>query len=214
MQERRGELVSTLEEISLEEVSDPVTAPEEKASDKPIRQFFFNGGNAVVNVAEGSITKGDTQVIQAGGDQHRVGGNQTVHNIYAHNIPPAELAKLFTDEQKQMHEQIFTPEALRSIRERSAGSIIQMGTLINSVCMITGLSDATGFLVKIPDGRIAFMTAGHVFKDYPAWLERKEEKLLATIDFSQCKLFFGNIDGDEGARAIQTSPTREPLTLA
>ena len=39
--------------------------------------------------------------------------------------------------------------------------------------------------------------------------------MIIELDFSRCELLFGNIDGDEdGVRAIRTSPTKDPLTLA
>ena len=148
-----------------------------------------------------SSSSGTLVVINDYRTQHfgdTIGGNKIVKNrtiynvnMYAHVIPPPELAN-FSKEQIERHKELFHPEALVTLKTGSADSMIKFGTIIRSVCMIKhekGFSNATGCIVKLPTGEIAFMTAGHVFKD------PDDKKLLEDIKFSQYKLFFGDVDG-------------------
>jgi len=151
----------------------------------------------------------NAQVNNVTGDQKSVKGDQTINAMYAHNIPPPQIAELFTDSQKEKHKEFFPEETLKTIHEGSAQSITSMPLILQSVCMIEykGNPWATGFLVKINcHGRdeIAFMTAGHVFEDG----QKKEEygitELLSNIDLSQYDLFFCCPEGDKkGSQVIR-----------
>ena len=149
-------------------------------------------------------TFGDNaQSCNVAGDQTNVKGDQTINNFYAHNMPPPELAGLFTQSQKKKHKEFFKEEALTTIQEGSAQSIISLDKILRSVCMIE--PGATGFLVKINchgEDKIAFMTAGHVFADKQK--KRYNKNLLPNkIDLSQYDLFFSCLHGDKtGSRTL------------
>ena len=156
-------------------------------------------------------TFGDNaQVSNVKGDQTNVKGDQTINNSYSHNIPPSQLAELFTDSQKEKHKEFFPEEALINIQAASANRIPSMDKILRSVCMIEykGNAWATGFLVRINcQGvyKIAFMTAGHVFKDEQKEQEYDIKELLShlDLDLSQYELFFHCSDGDkEGTQVI------------
>ena len=152
---------------------------------------------------------GNAQVSNVAGDQTNVRGDQTVNNLYAHNIPPPELARLFTVTQKEKHKEFFKEEALKTIQAGSAQDITSMDKILRSVCMIEckGMPSATGFLVRINcqgGDKIAFMTAGHVFGDKQKEQDYGITELLPNIDLSQYELFFHCSDGDKrGSQVIR-----------
>ena len=124
--------------------------------------------------------------------------------MYGSEVVPLELTKLFTNNQRERHQtlfpEIFVDQKLRTVPEDKATCIIKFETILGAVCMIEGASRATGFLVKLPNGKFAFMTAGHVFNEET---DKEAPRLLKTKSFRDYKLFFGNIDGDKNGAAAK-----------
>ena len=97
---------------------------------------------------------------------------------------------MIDDKQKQFLKEEFE-QGLTNDLPSSAKSLIKLESILNSVCMISGESKSTGFLVKLAQSdEIAFMSAGHCFK--------------RSDDFSKYTLTFGNVWGDsDGKYAIK-----------
>ena len=100
----------------------------------------------------------------------------------------SELAGKFSEGQ----EAFFQEQGLTSLSQLpgTVSSLIKVDTILKSVCMLESPDwKGTGFLVEIPDEGIAFMSAGHLFKD-------DNNKLPLAIKLDKYKLFFNNSSGD------------------
>ena len=187
----------------------------------------ISAGGAINITAGGGVSiygdQASVKVTKIQGDLKKVGGNMTTttsrdtignnatatnvsgDRVVAHNKPPPQLAHLFTAAQKEKQREFFKDlkdEALITIQNGSAQSIISMSKVLSSVCMIEcGGSGATGFLVSVGE-EIAFMTAGHVFSDKKREDKYGERVLLPNIDWSQYNLYFCCVDGDKNGSQV------------
>ena len=180
----------------------------------PNGKWTFNGSVGSFNVTEnhgkfassGNTYHGDVVFVETRVEQCSSPKLCFDPSLHSHLVPPPELLEKLPEKEKQFLSGILDEQALRTVTAGAATSIIKFDTIQRSVCMIEGPECGSGFLIKTPEGEMALMSAGHIFRSAVS-----EDQGEIKCDFGKFKLFFGNADGQaNGEMAIKRCTLGNP----